>query len=96
MKFRTGNIVKHPNLGIVIVTRVTDKDTSWISGNNSNSQGTTPNEDYKYRGSQNVEYDEEEVTRDESIVQPGFNRSKLLGDSLQDYIVSSITKNFDF
>jgi DnaJ-class molecular chaperone len=101
-KFRTGNVVRLKSGSIVIVTKVTDDYTHWISFDYANSSG----------GTKNITYDEitscwdcdesDETcetchgTGEYTRTVYGMDEAVRLADNVKEFIIKGLTKNFGF
>lgn len=104
-QFSTGNVVKTGYGNIVIITGFRDNYYHWVSFDTSNSSGYTCADTYSeklicYNNSGGICNDEKCVdckgTGSYMVERKGMNQSKLLGSSVKDYIMKSLTSNFGF
>lgn len=100
--FSTGNVFKLYS-EIHIVTSVTDKYTNWISFSHSNVSGATPNVTYtaeEYCGCNeccpNPECEVCNGTGYYDREHKGMDQAIYLANNVKDYIISRLTKNFEF
>lgn len=104
--FRTGNVVKIPVLGIVIITKVTDDYANWISFDHENSSGGGKMKDYIREEScfcneqNDGRYDEDcpdcKGTGSYKLKIDGLEKAKVLAPNVKAYIIQSLTKNFNW
>ena len=104
---REGNILKLKGGSIVIVYRVDDKLTHWISFDSSGCSGGTKNVttiidsmcwtcDINDGGDPDYDCSDCKGTGTYKEEIPGIDKATLLADNVKSYILKSITKNFDF
>ena len=106
--FKTGNVIKLKGSdSIVIVSNVDSKMTNWISFDSSGCSGGTKNKtgtektmcwscDINDGG--DIDYDCEDCkgTGEYDKIVYGADKAKFLADNVKEYIIESLTKNFNF
>lgn len=105
-KFRIGNVVKTAYGSIVIITKVNDDITSWVSFSYSNSSGATKNKTHmrattcfcceKNDGEYDSECEDCKGTGEYEKEIMGMDAAEYLADNVKEYILDSLTKNFNF
>ena len=104
--FRIGNVVKLDSGSIVIITRVDDEITFWVSFSSSNCSKEIKNKTYmrsetcfccEHNGG---EYDSDcedcKGTGGYKEEAKGMDSAEYLADNVKEYILNSLTKNFNF
>lgn len=106
MKANIGNIIKLKTGSIVIVSKTTSDLTYWVSFDSENCSGVTKNKsciensmcwtcDINAGGSPGYDCKDCKGTGyyDENV--PGIDKSILLATNVKEYIIKSLTKNFN-
>lgn len=104
-EFSIGNVIKLSG-SIVIIYKIDDKLTHWISFNHENSSGSYPNLTYKetstcYDCSSNDGISDIECENCHGLgvyveTIDGMDKAEFLANNVKEYIVKALTKNFNF
>lgn len=104
--FNIGNVVKLSHGSMVIISKVNEDITHWVSFESSNCSGSTENKTHMRNktcfciegndGRYDSECEDCKGFGSYMSEVDGMDKAKLLGDNVKSYIIKSLTKNFNF